>query len=159
MKGNILTTREGTTRYIKLTGRVTFSASSRFDTFIEQQADADVTDVVIDLNETEYVDSTILGLLAKVARHLIARRHCKPTILCGVEDINAVLDSMGFDAAFVIEHRTDEAGHTYEELPAVESGDAPQSGTLLQAHETLAELNDQNRETFQGTIDALKQEP
>lgn len=153
--GTILSSREADTCYIRLVGRLTFAASRCFDTFIEQLFDEPTQNVVIDLNDADYLDSTMLGLLAKIARRLQADRQRRPTILSGREDIDILLDSVCFDAAFDIVHGRRLDGMSFTEIPAL-AGGAPATDTLFEAHQLLMDLSERNRDAFHDTVATLK---
>jgi anti-anti-sigma factor len=130
--------------------------SQRFDAFIEEAFREPPSDIIIDLCKTEYMDSTILGLLAKIARRFITHHHRKPTLLSTQEDINILLESMGFDAAFDIRANADSVPFYLEDIPLLEKS-VPMPETLLEAHETLMDLDKRNVVRFSTTVDTLRE--
>jgi anti-anti-sigma factor len=152
---NIQTATEDGICHIRLTGRITFTMSRRFDAFIEDTINRALSDIVIDMRATEHIDSTMLGLLAKIARRFIAHYHRKPTLLSTREDINILLDTMGFDAAFTICPSAESEPFYLEDIPLPDKS-VPMPETLLEAHSELMELDDRNVERFSTTVDALR---
>jgi anti-anti-sigma factor len=153
---NIQSATEDGVCHIRLTGRVTFTMSQRFDAFIEDVFRKPPSDIIIDLRKTEYMDSTALGLLAKTARRFIAHHHRKPTLLSTQEDINILLESMGFDAAFDIRSSVGSVPFYLEDIPLLEKS-VPMPETLLEAHETLMDLDRRNVDRFSTTVDTLRE--
>ncbi len=142
--------------HIRLTGRLTFAMSRRFDAFIEETFNKPPADIIIDLRKTEYMDSTILGLLAKIARRFITHHNRKPTLLSTREDTNILLESMGFDAAFEIRSSAESVPFYLEDIPLLEKSD-PMPETLLEAHETLMDLDERNVDRFSTTVKTLRE--
>ena len=64
--------------------------------------DGDFQSVVIDLVEAEGIDSTTLGLLAKVSIRAQERYGYRPVIISTNENITRLITSMGFDMVFDI---------------------------------------------------------
>ena len=152
---NIQTATEDGICHIRLTGRVTFSMSRRFDTFIETLAAENLSNIIIDLRKADYLDSTMLGLLAKIARGFISRAHRKPMLLSNREDMNLLLESMGFDSAFEIREHADETPFLLDDVPMPAEA-APTPETLLEAHKLLMDLDDRNIERFSTTVEMLE---
>jgi anti-anti-sigma regulatory factor len=61
-----------------------------------------LTSYIIDLRDANYLDSTSLGLIAKIARHTHLNSLPRPSIFSTNENINEILNSMGFDGIFLI---------------------------------------------------------
>jgi len=129
--------------------------SRRFDAFIEDAINQTLSDIIIDVRKAEHIDSTMLGLLAKIARRFIAHHHRKPTLLSTNEDISILLDNMGFDAAFTIRPSAAAVPFYLEDIPLLEKS-VPMPETLLEAHGELMDLDDRNVERFSTTVEALR---
>ncbi|HQM45359.1 MAG TPA: STAS domain-containing protein, partial [Smithellaceae bacterium] len=72
--GSVYYARHENTYVIKLIGEVRYQLGCAFDDFLKRLfAKDDFRDIVIDLTETRMIDSTCLGLLAKIANY--ARAH------------------------------------------------------------------------------------
>lgn len=152
---NIQTATEEGVCHIRLTGRVTFTMSRRFDAFIDELFQEPLSEIILDLRETDHIDSTMLGLLAKIARIFIERYHRKPALLSTRDDINILLDSMGFDAAFELRTSAAVVPFFLEDIPLLEKS-VPLPETLLEAHSLLMDLDERNVDRFSHTVDALR---
>ncbi len=113
--------------------------------------------VVFDLNEAENLDSTNLGLLARIAdrvRDLSGRRSI---ILSSRDDINSVLASMGFDQIFdIVPDGERVAGDVEEDISPAAVGEEELRKTMLEAHRRLVDLSDTGRQQFQDVVACLE---
>ena len=101
------------------------------------------------------IDSTFLGLLAKIANYMRRRFDRKVTIFSTNEDINKILDSVGFYSVFNI-CNADEVQSGDTDLMATRDADRPQMlRTIYEAHLILSELNEKNREMFKNVVEEL----
>lgn len=148
------------TYVVKLVGDVRVPTCTALETFIEQRmkADTDLRAVLIDLTATEAIDSTALGLLARIAVQLQARGLGRPVLLCINPDIDRILMSMGFDKVFRILHTTAALNSSLDELPSGNLSDDAVTQQVIDAHRTLMSLNDSNTQAFRSLVDALESE-
>jgi anti-anti-sigma factor len=114
--------------------------------------------VVIDLRETDAIDSTSLGLLAKVSLRCQEALDNVPTIVSTSPDITRILLSMGFDNVFVIVSEFEEPLYQLGELPAQLVSEDVLRAQVLEAHRVLMSLNQRNAEAFQDLVEALELE-
>lgn len=147
---------------LRLIGEVRYPLAPAFDAFIKRLFEGPApAGVVIDLTETQALDSTNLGLLARIAMRLQAAGTAgRPTIVCHRPDINEVLLSMGFDEVFhlVTADGRPCAGLDGAALPAAEGDEAAMARTLLDAHRALIEMSEGNRALFADVVAQLEQE-
>ncbi len=88
---------------LKFVGDVRFTVGHAIDTFFNALIKGDdFRSVIIDLTETVGIDSTSLGLLAKISIQTKKIYDIVPTIISTNDDITRILLSMGFDASLVI---------------------------------------------------------
>lgn len=150
------------TYVLKLRGDVRVPLCTTLEAFVEQHVllDDQLRTVLIDLTETESIDSTALGLLAKIAVAMQAKQLGRPVIFCINPDIKRILSSMGFDQVFRILRSTAVQRDTLDELPmdAITVTDDEMTQRIIDAHRTLMSLNDNNEECFRNLVDALEHE-
>lgn len=146
------------TYVLKLRGDVRVPICTSLESFIDDRLlqDPQLRAVMIDLTETDSIDSTALGLLARIAVGLQARQKGKPIILCLSSDINRILASMGFDQVFRILQTTAALRDRLDELPEEVLSEAEVTQCVIEAHRTLMQLSESNQETFRGLVDALE---
>lgn len=158
-EGDVLYTIDEGVCIIKMRGRIRHTIAPAMDTFIARLfSDLGAEDVVVDLTETTYIDSTSLGLLAKIANIVAARAQRKVAIVSSNEDITLVLEGMGFDQAFIIVSKASAERGDLESIPGIREPDRDHAAILLDAHRRLMALNEKNRIQFQSVVSTLERE-
>jgi anti-sigma B factor antagonist len=150
---------DGNKIFIRVTGRGSFKISATLKQFIaEICARQPVTFVVLDLADCIGMDSTFMGVLAGLSGRL--KQAGKILELINLSEKNEqLLATLGVDK--VIAHFSHSHGHALPEQPvqSLSAADATKKDlaeTALQAHETLVELNEENRPRFKRVIEYLK---
>ncbi len=157
--GKILVAEQSGSFVIKLVGDVRLTLCSTLDEYFEEMfGSPGFASVMIDLTEAENVDSTTLGLLAKLALMAKRRFHLVPAILSTNPDITRVLESMGFDRVFRIRQQPLLDDEDLGELPQIEGSEADVRQKVLEAHRVLMGLNDSNKARFKELVSMLEQE-
>ncbi len=157
MESKILFTTQDNICFLKLVGSITCKNISGFDAFIEKLAkDETITEVVIDLCTTDYIDSTNLGLIAEIAGIMRKRDTIRPTILSINERINLNITSMGFDKVFTIVNDQKQCIEKLQEIPDVEYDDEKKASLILKAHKNIVKLNEKNKALFKDVIEILE---
>jgi anti-anti-sigma factor len=158
-RGSILFGRRNDVCFIRMQGRLTHMLGPGLDRFLTQVLeDRAVAEVVTDLTEARHIDSTILGLIARIAGAQLAVGGRKPVIICANEDLITLLRSMGLDTVFLIVPGLAEEGAGFREIPDVQAGHAERLRTVLDAHRRLMELSESNRAAFHPVVEALEQD-
>ena len=144
---------------LKYVGDIRYTIGASLDKFIKTLFDGPRPEgFLVDLRETESIDSTNLGLLARIAKLMKQRGAPRVTLVSSKEDINRLLFSIGFDEVFDI---VDETGHVMtdsQELGLQEDTGAEMAQTILDAHRTLMSINEDNKARFQDVIDLFEQQ-
>ncbi|MDR0779848.1 MAG: STAS domain-containing protein [Pseudomonadales bacterium] len=144
---------------LKFVGDVRVLMSSTLDNYCNGLYRRGVLDaMVVDLSETRGIDSTALGLLAKMAIQLRNRFNVKPTIISTNPDITQILRRMSFDLIFAIVDKPTkpQAASAYCELQQKSETESSLRDKVLDAHVTLMALSEQNKLEFQDLVQALK---
>ena len=147
---------------VKLVGDVRLTLCTSFDSFIDRMfAHGDFKGVVFDLNQAEGIDSTTLGLMAKIAFRAEARNHRRPLVLCDNRGLLHLLDSMGFDELMDFESGAGAEPYAADPAP-LRCNNTPDEDAaremVLEAHRVLMSMNEQNAETFRDLVRALETE-
>ena len=144
---------------IKLVGCLSYAESGDFACFIDKLFEkTPPAAVAIDLSETGSLDSTNLGLIAKIARITLEQGKPKTVMISPRPDINRVLKSMGFEGVFDIVQSSDIAQKEPDKIPRMEVSEHELARTVLESHRTLMELNESNREVFKNVVQFLERE-
>ncbi len=103
MEGDIRYAKQDGVCVLKLTGDIRYTTgpaaviSRSLDTFFDKLfATGDFQDVVVDMTETTAIDSTNLGLLARLYTWMQEHGGRKPTLVSTNPDVTRTLESVGF---------------------------------------------------------------
>ncbi|MCD6061172.1 MAG: hypothetical protein K0R03_2541 [Moraxellaceae bacterium] len=159
LSGRILFAVHDGTYVIKFVGDVRVPLCASLEGFLDRMfADEALTAVLIDLTGTVAIDSTALGLIAKIAVFLRERLDQKPVILSTNPDVNRILGSMGFDRVFLILENAPAPDARLDELPFTEPSQQELTRQVIEAHRVLMGLNEKNKATFRDLVEALESE-
>lgn len=148
------------TYVVKLVGEIRVPICTTLDNFIENMfSSSQLHSVLIDLSETTVIDSTALGLLAKIAIRSRKRFNRKPLIVSPQPDITRILDTMGFEKVFNIVNEKPVKTTHLSEMPRVACDEYSACEKVLEAHRLLMELNAENREVFKDVVAELENNP
>ena len=156
--GCILQARQGSTCVFAFIGEIRYPLGPALSGHLDQVfRESDLNDVLIDLSATSNIDSTCLGLLAKVANFMRERFDRKPVLFSTRADISELLDCLGFDQVFAIRHDHRPPLENAREIPSHTSfAERELAWTVLDAHHALSELNEANRLRFKDVIEAIQ---
>lgn len=156
--GKILVAQSQGIYIVKFLGDVRLNLCSTLDQYTDQMfADASFKTVIIDLTETDCIDSTCLGQLAKISILYKEKYGQLPTIVSTRDDINRILSSMGFDQVFYIVNELVSKVEYLEELPTQTVSEEQMKKQVLQAHKLLMDMNENNRDAFQDLVKSLEE--
>lgn len=147
---------------LRLVGEVRYPLAPALDAYLRKLFEGPApAGFVIDLSETQAIDSTHLGLLARLATKLRQAGAPRATIVTGRPDITEVLLSMGFDEEFSLVGPNGAPaagleGQSVDDMQEID--DAALGRTVLDAHRALMALNERNREQFADVVTALELE-
>ena len=151
-----------TTFILKIEGRLTQKSLGNMKTAVKKcMEDQTLTDALVDITHCTYMDSTILGSLARWAI-AFAKTHSRPPFLVGLtgSPLESIFRRMNLASLF----------HLADNMNGIEKSFLSQwdiseqysnqeyAAHLLSAHETLAELSAENAKEFAAVIQCLKAE-
>jgi anti-anti-sigma factor len=162
-RGKILYARYEDIYVLKFIGGIHYGQCWSFDlskalaTFLDRIFDEhDFQNLIVDLTEATSIDSTNLGLLARIAIFMQDEFGRKPTIVSTNPDISATLRTVGFRQIFEIFEKPVGTPEAEAELPAEGEHEINVQKMLLVAHRTLSALNEQNAERFKDLVETLE---
>lgn len=155
--GKILVSEHDGAYVIKLTGDVRVTLCSSLNHYMEVIFQSgDISEVIVDMLEAEGVDSTTLGLLAKLALHCNEQYQVKPVVFCPDDSLYRTLMVMGLDDVFDIA-QTVPAESVCKELPETTPCVDETREQVLEAHKLLSSFNERNKQEFMDLIRALEE--
>lgn len=141
---------------IKMVGDVRLTLCISFDQFIDTMFKSDdFTSVLFDLSEAEAIDSTTLGLMAKISILGLERCGIIPVILASNPSIQRILQTMGFSDIFTIVDELDTPAFTAKPLNCVNCDEKVVKEKVLEAHKILMDLNASNADAFRNLVAML----
>ncbi|WP_432695677.1 STAS domain-containing protein [Marinobacterium sp. YM272] len=142
---------------LKFVGEVRLTLCSTIDLHLETMlARREIKDTLIDLTETTTIDSTSLGLIAKLAIKAAEKGLPRPTLISTNDDITRILYSMGFDQVFLLLDSVPASGVDLEQVPFVMESEEQVRERIIDAHRVLIDLNDANRAAFKDLVATLE---
>lgn len=155
--GKILFAERSGNYLLKFVGDVRLTLCSTLDLFLANTLENDgFKTILIDLTETDGIDSTSLGLLAKISVKLKKRHQQLPTIISTNEDVTRILLSMGFDKVFILLSEPLGAQGELQQLDEMQESESEMRQRILEAHRTLMDLNEHNRDAFSDLVHSLE---
>jgi anti-anti-sigma factor len=153
--GRVLYAHRNGTCVLRFEGAIRYTMAHALDTFINELFAHDPPrQVVADLSEAESVDSTGIGLLAKLARCQRKAGFGNPVLFSSNADMNELLSSVCLDEVFDLTQRA--PGLQDETVLQPTQPSEPQlAQTILDAHLALSELSEKNRVTFRDVVEGL----
>ena len=155
--GKVLHATHNGIHVLRFVGDIRYTLSPSIDRFLKEIfSGPPPAAFVIDLTETESIDSTNLGLFARIAKSMKNLNGSRVSILSDRTDINAVLISMAFDEVFDIVSHTSQETTAENELARVNTDKETLSRTVLEAHRALMELSERNEKMFHDVVTTLE---
>ncbi|MDQ7050309.1 MAG: hypothetical protein Q9M92_12555 [Enterobacterales bacterium] len=150
MSGNILTARVDSLEYIRFLGVIRYSQCGGLECYIDKLfSKKEEFDIAIDLEQAEMLDSTALGLLARLSIEFKNSTNKKPTIFIRHGELAHVLKRVCFDQVFnIISKPKDENDLDFVELADVSKSEEEVLEFVIDAHKSLAEISDANHHYF-----------
>ncbi|KAA1193254.1 STAS domain-containing protein [Pseudohalioglobus sediminis] len=156
-EGKILAASHDGAYVIRLEGDVRLTLSTTIDEYIQRMfEDPAFASVWVDLCEAEGIDSTTLGLLAKLALEVNDKFGFQPAIYSCDPGINRLLKSMGFQRLFELHEEACANTDEISEIPHVEGSEESVRDKVIEAHRTLMSLSEENRARFKDLLSALE---
>lgn len=157
MDGRILVAHHDGVYLMKFTGDVRVTLCTTVDSFLDSMfRDVLFKSVIVDLSDAECIDSTSLGILAKLSIQAQSRFDYLPVLVSINPDITRLLKSMGFEDVFQIVEDKIENADQLGELPKINSSDEDIRKRVIEAHRILMAMNENNRAAFHDLVETLE---
>jgi len=145
---------------IRFEGDVRVTLCGSFDHYLDVMLkDPQFVSVLVDLSDAIAIDSTSLGVIARLSIGVQQSKQRLPTLVCSAPDILRILLNMGFDDVFVIVDENFNTDQNLAELPlASDIGEDKMRARVIAAHKVLMGMNEKNERTFRDLVSALETE-
>ena len=155
--GKILAANQDGAYVIRLVGDVRLTLCTTIDDyFFRMYQDPTFASVSVDVCQAEGIDSTTLGLLAKLALTVKEKFGFVPIIYSSDSGINRLLRSMGFQRLFELSEEACGSDDGSDEVPMVAGTEQAVKEKIVDAHKVLMNLSEENRTRFQDLMTALE---
>ncbi|MCP4788680.1 MAG: STAS domain-containing protein [Gammaproteobacteria bacterium] len=156
-EGRILVAEQDGVHVLKFLGDVRLNLCPSLDLYLDNAMHSShFRNVLIDLTETQGIDSTSLGILAKLAVRMRKQMSGVPTLVSINNNITRILLSMGFDKVFALVNKLDANLDPCEQLINTNCTEQEMQEKVLEAHRTLMALNEKNQQEFKSLVDVLE---
>jgi anti-anti-sigma factor len=156
-EGRILAASHNGAYVIRLEGDVRLTLCTTIDDYFQRMFDDPAfASVWVDLCSAEGLDSTTLGLLAKLALTVKQRFGFQPAIYSCDPGINRLIKSMGFQRLFDLREEVCGDPDEATAIPVVQGSEAAVKEKVIEAHRVLMELSPENRSRFKDLLAVLE---
>ena len=157
-QGQILISDKADHYLIKLVGDVRLTLSGSLNRYMDVLfGNNNVQSVVVNMLDAKAVDSTTLGLIAKLGLHCREQYQMNVKLFCQNPSIIRTLECMSFDEIIdIFQQSPDEFDAELRCLDAVTSEVDEVRQQVLEAHKLLIKLNPKNGAEFTDLINALE---
>ena len=114
--------------------------------------------VLIDLSDASGLDSTTLGLIARLALHCQEQFHFKPLVFCDSPDLLRDLHTMALDEFVDVVPRAGPQPPGLTELTPVDAPARELKRRIIDAHKLLASINPEREQEFMDLVRAIEQD-
>ena len=157
MDGKILAANHHGAYMIRMVGDVRLTLCTTIDEYFQKMfEDPEFASVWVDLCDAEGIDSTSLGLLAKLALNVKEQFGFAPAIYSCDPGINRLLKSMGFQSLFELHEEACCNPEDVDEIPTVQGSEQLVKEKVIEAHRVLMDISDENRARFKYMMNALE---
>ena len=141
---------------LKLEGDVRLVMCTALDEYFERMfAEPDFLSVWVDVTEATGLDSTTLGMLAKLAINTETQFGFKPAIFSCDPSIDRLLPAMGFGQLFEVRSERCDV-ECCRDLPARNASEEEVRLKVIEAHRALMGLNEDNHAAFHSLVMTLE---
>jgi anti-anti-sigma regulatory factor len=156
-EGRVLAANQDGAYVIRLVGDVRLTLSTALDDYFQRMFnDPEFVSVWVDLCEAEGIDSTTLGLLARLALTVKEEFGFVPAIYSCDPGINRLLRSVAFHRLFELHEEACGEGQDIAEIPVVTGTEESVKQKVIEAHRTLMSISEENRLRFKDLMSALE---
>ncbi len=146
--------------YLRLVGDVRVTFCTTLKAYLTQLFRAEhINSVVVDLRQARAVDSTTLGLLAKLAIYVQGQFELSPLLVVSDPSMIRLIESMGLDDIFRLSDDFEKVEvSALSELDFMSADTEQAREEVIEAHKTLMGMNSKNMLVFADLVKGLEGE-
>lgn len=160
MSGRIVVGEHQGVYVIRYEGDVRVTLCGSFDHFLQVMLNnPEFNCVLVDLSDAIAIDSTSLGVLAKLSIGVQKKTGELPALICVDPGILRILSNMGFDDVFTLVDKNQHGSTPLAVLPvSPELTEADLLERVIDAHHVLMSMSERNQNAFKDLVAALESE-
>lgn len=143
---------------IKLVGQIKYGTTAMgFNEFVNTKvASESVKDVIVDLRECDFIDSTNIAILARIAALQAGKNVKKPTLVyCEGSEIAAAIDDIHVKELYEVCTNKETCGCDYKNIENIPANQYDLTKIMYEGHKLLSNLNLANKEKFESVVKYL----
>ena len=149
----------GNNYFIKLSGELKYTECTSFSSFINKlEKNSDYNDILVDLSESIYLDSTNLGLLAKISQLVLDKYNHRLTVISTNPDVTELLRNIGFEDICLLIEESPISDAAYNKIMGMNEAEESMAKMMLEAHRQLMNMNEKNREEFNNVVELMERQ-
>lgn len=157
--GEARVARQGGHWFLKLGGDLRHPLGPALNALLDRAfAEPDYSGFLIDVSEAENIDSTCLGILARIGIRARQTGGARPAVLGARTDLREVLEAVCFDQIFHFADADGAAPQGLEPVTQLAAEEAPLLALVLEAHRRLCDLDSRNQEAFRDLLEVLERD-
>lgn len=156
-EGRIIVADQDGTHVIKFIGDIRLTLCPALDQYLDSIFNRSTfKTILIDLTGAQGIDSTTLGMLAKMSIRMKKKMGFVPTLVSTNPNITRVIMSMGFEKVFLMVDHVETTTEPKQELSVGNFSELTVQEKVLEAHKTLMGMNKKNHQEFKNLVDVLE---
>lgn len=143
--------------YLKMTGAIRHLQCASLDVLFRKVTEQDqVNKFVVDLRQATYLDSTSLGMIARMARYMKKKSDDKLVLISINKDVNQILNLVQFSSVANIVDKWENLPEKFFETDQIIKPIQSLREMIIQSHQELSQINENNRKKFITVIESLE---
>ncbi len=143
------------TAYVKIHGKGTFKLAPDFKDFVEREMAKNFRGVLVDLYSCETLDSTFIGTITSLTLKYSKDKKSRIRLFNVNNHIRSILKNLGLINILDIFDENANDTPNFSSYNHKDKSKVEIAGLMLDAHETLASLNEKNAAEFKNVVDML----
>ncbi len=146
------------TGYIRLSGKATFKLAPDFKDFVVYEMKKGKRGILIDFSDCETIDSTFVGTITSLSLTYNNKNNNQIKLFNVNDHILSILKNLGLINVLDISNSVNNEETDFKSLKLVKREKVEIANLMLDAHETLASISEENAVVFKNVVEMLRRE-